>query len=93
MARRTVTEVYNRQVDHEKDDRREFKLINTKLNSIMPKVEQMHDYIIRQKAIDGIQNEAKKSGSISITPEVWNIIKWLIIIIVGFVGYRIASGS
>lgn len=44
-----------------------------------------HDFIVAQNAI----TEAKKSGAISINSEVWNIIKWLILIIGGLVGVKL----
>lgn len=69
MARRTITEVYNRQVQHEQDDKRDFKSINDRLDNITPKVEEMHEYIIGQKAV----NDIRSSGS-WLSPDVVKII-------------------
>lgn len=44
-----------------------------------------HDYLVGQEAID----KAKRQGTISISNEVWNILKWLILIIGALVGVKL----
>ena len=44
-----------------------------------------HDYLIGQAALA----EATKQGTVSINGEVWNVLKWLVLIIAGLLGAKL----
>lgn len=45
----------------------------------------VEDYVVGQKALV----EAKKKGTISISEEVWNVFKWLVLIIGALLGLKL----
>lgn len=73
----------------EKSIAEDFKAVQTEIHSVKKhfngRLKPIEDYFIGQKAIE----EAKKKGSISINQEVWNVVKWLILIIGGLVGVKL----
>ena len=70
---------------------RRFHDIQKTLEIMKPQVQEMHDFLTGQKAIDGYKRTSNSNGSISISPKVWDIIKWLITVIVALVGAKVIS--
>ena len=69
---------------------RRFHDIQKSLEIMKPQVQEMHDFLTGQRAIDGYKKD-NSNGSISISPKVWDIIKWLITVIVALVGAKVIS--
>lgn len=70
------------------------KFVRGEFKEFVPKVNTMHDFITDQEGYQRGRREAKetadkRSGAISISPEVWNIIKWLVAAVVIFSGYKV----
>lgn len=97
MAARRYTnkEIVDRQIQHEKDDKREFGDLRRWRVEITKMVNQIHDYMVNQQGVtEGKkETEGKKSGTISIAPEVWTVLKWLILIIGALVGLKLIGGK
>ena len=69
---------------------RRFHDVQKVLDVMKPQLQDMHDFLTGQRAIDGYKKD-NSNGSISISPKVWDIIKWLITVIVALVGAKVIS--
>lgn len=54
-------------------------------DSVDKRIKPMEDYFVGLEAVA----EAKKQGTISINEDVWNVLKWLILIVAGLAGVKL----